>query len=415
MNSQKTTILFVDDEDNILRGLKRMMRPKREDWDTVFASSGLEALACLEKQHIDVVVSDMRMPGMDGAALLTQVQTLYPQIVRIVLSGYAEKEAILKTIGPSHQYLAKPCDPDKLIETIQRSIRLRVLLRSGPLRKIVSGMQRIPTLPKIFATVVKELDYEYASAESLADKISQDIGVSTHLLKLTNSAYFGLPMPATSPKQAITFLGFENVKAIVLLGGIFDQIRGNQSVSDIVEKLSRRSMQLGLLARAIAEENGLSQEEQDQSYCTGLVSHVGTLLLVANWPDEYGGMVRLIEQERLPVVEAEMEIFGATHSELGAYLLGLWGFNDSIVEAVAFHHNPDSCSGDVSGILLATHVAQHLLRVKRNPSVREDRFAQSIDQDFLNKLGGEDDMKRWEATYNLVSEEWPYDTEDSFY
>ncbi|MEQ9445294.1 MAG: HDOD domain-containing protein, partial [Rhodospirillaceae bacterium] len=142
----------------------------------------------------------------------------------------------------------------------------------------------------------------------------------------------------------------------------------------------------------------------------GLVSHVGTLLLVANWPDEYGGMVRLIEQERLPVVEAEMEIFGATHSELGAYLLGLWGFNDSIVEAVAFHHNPDSCSGDVSGILLATHVAQHLLRVKRNPSVREDRFAQSIDQDFLNKLGGEDDMKRWEATYNLVSEEWPYDT-----
>lgn len=386
-----------------------MMRPKRQDWDSLFASSGLEALALLEKQHVDVVVSDMRMPGMDGAELLSQVQVLYPPTVRIILSGYAEKEAVLKTIGPSHQYLAKPCEPDKLVQTIQRSIHLRVLLRSGPLREIISGMQRVPTLPKIFATVLKELDYEYASAGSLAEKIAQDLGVSAHLLKLTNSAYFGLPMPATSPKQAITFLGFENVKAIVLLGGIFDQIKGNSFVAGIVETLSKRSMQLGLLSRAVAETNGLSQEEQDQSYCAGLVSHVGTLLLVANWPDQYKNMVRLIEHEGVSVIEAEVQTFGATHSELGAYLLGLWGFNDSIVEAVAFHHHPDSCSGEVSGILLATHVAQHFLRVRRNSSVHEHNADQSIDWNFLKRAGEEQNIEKWEATYNLLSKEWPDD------
>ena len=410
MDSQKATILFVDDEDNILRGLKRMMRPKRDDWDTVFASSGREALACLEKQYIDIVVSDMRMPEMDGAELLTRVQTLYPETVRIVLSGYAEKEAILKTIGPSHQYLAKPCDVDELISTIERSIRLRLLLRSGPIRNVVSGMRHIPTLPKVFAAVLQELDYEYSSANSLADKISQDVGVSTHLMKLTNSAYFGLPMPATSPKQAITFLGFENVKAIVLLGGIFDQIRGDQSVAHIVETLSRRSMQLGLIAQAIAETNGQTKEECDQAYCAGLVSHIGTLLLVVNWPDKYGKMVDLIERDGLSVGAAEMEIFGAIHSEIGAYLLGLWGFNDSIVEAVAFHHKPHSCSGDVSGILLATHIAQHLLRVKRNPLVHKEKVAQSIDYDFLNKLEQQNKMDKWEATYDAVSKEWPNDT-----
>lgn len=409
MSPDKPTILFVDDEENVLRGIRRMMRSKRNEWDTLFANGGEEALSVLKVRHVDVVVSDMRMPGMDGAELLTRVQKEYSETIRIVLSGYAEKEAILRTVGPSHQYLAKPCDQETLINTIQRSLNLRALLGSEALRRLVADMTNMPALPDVFAAILKELEDEYASADSLAETIAQDVGVTTHLMKLTNSAYFGLPMPAKSPKQAINFLGFENVKAIVLLGGVFDQLAKDDRVAKVAKTLSQRSMQLGLLARAIASANGATRDEQDQAYCAGLIAHIGTLLLVANWPEKFNSVVDLVDQERKPISEAETDVFGTTHGTLGAYLLGLWGFNDPIVEAVAFHHNPSECNAATPSILLALHTAQHLLRTRNRAELEESVVDQSLDRTFVEKVSDQTDMSKWIAVYDDVSKDWPDD------
>ncbi len=409
MNQGKAAILFVDDEENVLLGLKRMMRPKRKEWDTLFANSGDEALSLLKETHVDVIVTDMRMPGMDGAELLNRVQDDYPETIRIVLSGFAEKEVILKTVGPSHQYLAKPCNQDILINTIQRSLKLRALLYADALRTVVAGMKHVPAVPKIFQAILTELDDQYASAESLADLVSQDVSLTAHLIKLTNSAYFGLPISASTPKQAISFLGFENVKAVVLLGGLFEQFKGNEMSLGMLETLNRRSTQLGVLSRAIAEAIGLAPEEQEQAFCAGLVGHMGTLLLAANWPEKFRDVISLIEQNSYSISRAELEVFGTTHGALGAYLLGLWGFNDSIVEAVAYHHYPNECSDSSQGVLLSMHVAQHLLRVKRNASLEETSVNQSLDKDYLAKVGNKSSMKQWEMVYEEVSKEWPDD------
>ena len=92
----KRRILFVDDEAKVLDGLRNLLRRQRHEWDMLFALSGAAALEELAKAPVDVIVSDMRMPGMDGAELLTRVRTLYPQTARIVLSGHAERGAILE-------------------------------------------------------------------------------------------------------------------------------------------------------------------------------------------------------------------------------------------------------------------------------------------------------------------------------
>ncbi|MFA6026450.1 MAG: response regulator, partial [Ignavibacteriaceae bacterium] len=118
-------ILFVDDEINIIQGLKRMLYPFRKEWIMSFANSGEEALELLTTEKFDVVVSDMRMPKIDGLHLFTTIKELYPNIVRIILSGYTEKESILNLPNVAHQFLSKPCDANTLKESIERISKLR--------------------------------------------------------------------------------------------------------------------------------------------------------------------------------------------------------------------------------------------------------------------------------------------------
>ena len=107
-------ILFVDDDPRILEELRDMLRPQRHDWEMAFAPSGDAALALMQASPFDVIVSDMRMPGMDGAALLARVRQEYPQVVRIVLSSHTELSTALRVVPVAHQFLAKPCDAEML-------------------------------------------------------------------------------------------------------------------------------------------------------------------------------------------------------------------------------------------------------------------------------------------------------------
>ena len=145
------SILFVDDEPMILAGLQRLLRSQRNVWDMSFAASGAEALAVLETKPFDAVVTDMRMPAMDGARLLELVKERYPGTIRIVLSGYFESEAALRAVPVAHQYLAKPCDPKKLHEAIERSCGFASLLPDAALRRVVGTIGELPTLPRTSA------------------------------------------------------------------------------------------------------------------------------------------------------------------------------------------------------------------------------------------------------------------------
>ena len=107
-------ILFVDDEPMILQGIQHSLRGMRAEWEVALANSGAEALETMAQAPFDVVITDMRMPGMDGAQLLDLVKVKFPRTVRIILSGQSDRETILRSVGPSHQYLSKPCDLDEL-------------------------------------------------------------------------------------------------------------------------------------------------------------------------------------------------------------------------------------------------------------------------------------------------------------
>ena len=138
-------ILFVDDDVNLLRGLRRVLHKQREDWDITFLDSPVEALKLLDAQRFDVVVSDMRMPELDGASLLSEVERRHPGTIRVVLSGYTEEKSVLRTIGPTHQYLAKPCNTDDIVSLLDRTLALKAMLRSEPLRDLATSLHNLPS------------------------------------------------------------------------------------------------------------------------------------------------------------------------------------------------------------------------------------------------------------------------------
>ena len=156
----RKSILFVDDEPNILAGLKRMLRPLRNTMDIMFAESGQEALACLREHHIDVMVSDMRMPGMDGAELLTRVQRHYPHTIRIMLSGQADEESTLRTVGVVHQFIAKPSDPETLKGVLGKACALQDLMQNEQLQALVAGLGSLPSLPAVAIQIIDQVEPE---------------------------------------------------------------------------------------------------------------------------------------------------------------------------------------------------------------------------------------------------------------
>ncbi len=403
----KPSILFVDDEENVLRGLSRMLRSKREIWVLRFAASGAEALRMMQESVADVVVSDMRMPGMNGAELLTKIQELYPQTIRIVLSGFAEREAILRTIGPSHRYLAKPTSEDVLVTSIEHALALRQHLFHQSVQLAVAGMTYLPSLPEIYNALIAELNSDVGSAERLASIIEKDVSVTAMLMKLTNSAYFSLPQKCSTVRQAINFLGFDNIRATVLLGGVFEQFKQiSPSMADIVKRLMQRSLAIGVVAQAIARSEGWKAELCDEAFCAGLLAHVGTLMLIAQNSDEFVRSMRSVDAHELTLVEAEVKAFGASHARLGAYLLGLWGFADSIVEAVAFHHDPSAYTNRPIEAMIAVHVAQYLVRHRIGENAPNSA---ELDSAYCSAVGVFEKLPAWTRVYENMSGGWPHE------
>jgi HD-like signal output (HDOD) protein len=396
-------VLFVDDEPKILEGLQRMLRSMRNEWEMEFAIGGPAALELLNAGSFDVIVTDMRMPAMDGAQLLAQVREFHPQIVRIVLSGHSDQEMILSSVGPAHQYLSKPCDAELLKETVRRACALRDLLTNETLTLLVSQMQSLPSLPSLYAEMMQQLESPDPSIKKIGAIISKDPGMTAKILQMVNSAFFGLRRHISNPADAAGLLGLDIVKALVLSIQIFSKFSVPRIPGFSLEELWEHNVAVGSLSKQIAKAEKQNQQLVDDSFTAGLLHECGKLVLAARLPQEYGEMLALTSTEQISMMEAERRIFGATYPEVGAYLLGLWGLPDSIVEAVAFHRSPNQCPGDEFCPLAAVHVADHLLGESDSEGEKNGAAAE-VDLVYLARLGLDDRMDSWKALRELQNE-----------
>lgn len=357
-------VLFVDDEQRILQGLQRMLRGMRKEWDMSFASSASEALDRMAENPYDVVVADMRMPGMDGAQLLNEIKDRYPKSVRIILSGHADREMIMRSLGATHQYLAKPCDADTLKATLERALALNPQLQGDPLfEPLLSRIQSLPSLPSLYLKIQDELSSPDPSLNRVAAVITQDPAMTAKVLQLVNSAFFGISQPVSNPETAVSMLGLDTIQAIVLSVHAFSQFDRVPPCINL-DQMWNHSALVGNLASQIAKEEGSDRQICSDARVAGMLHDVGKLVLLANLPEEYARLHELASELKGNLVELERLEWGATHAEVGAYLLGLWGLPESVVTAVALHHGPsDGLRGNFSAVpaVYAANVFAHEL------------------------------------------------------
>jgi HD-like signal output (HDOD) protein/DNA-binding response OmpR family regulator len=374
-------IVFVDDERELLDGLRARLYKHRHDWNMTFLLSGEEAIATFERQPVDLIVSDVRMPGMDGGQLLTEVKERWPTTVRIIVSGYADPVQAVRLTSLAHQYIAKPCDGQQLENIVERCFNLQELLSEEPLRQLVGRIGKLPALPRTYGRLQAALSKPSVTAAEIGDIVNSDPAIASKVLQITNSAFFRLRKPMVRIKDAVTYLGFATIRNLVLSAEIVSQWRSTPTLTGVdPEQLQNHAQYAAAACKSLAG----GRVSPDDAWLTGLLHDIGYWVLIQECPHELQEALELARAEQRPLVECERHTIGATHAQIGAYLLGLWGLPYSIVEAVALHHTPRAVNALGYDLLGALAVAHALLESTSSHALLvPGKSALGVDAEYL--------------------------------
>jgi putative nucleotidyltransferase with HDIG domain len=388
-------IVFVDDEIDVLEATRRAMHSMRNEWNMEFVLNGDAALDSLARDPADVIVSDMRMPGMDGWHLLAKAKTLYPQTVRLVLSGQADPGAIMRLVGTAHQYIAKPGDTKSLKAAIAQTQLLKRLLNSDQLALLVGGVGTLPSCPSAFQAVSQCLQQPNASVADAAKIIARDVAMTANIMKLVNSAFFGARQSITRVDRAVAFLGLDTVAALVLGHSLFQS--GGSKVHDEVglEGLWQHSLETATVARAIALHEKLPHARVEEAFLAAMLHDVGRVVF-ATRDVATSGRPAIASKDALEEIERH-------HAEVGAYLLGLWGFPSHIVAAVALHHAPSQRADAGLDLAALIHIADRLTHRQGEKTLEPVELG--FEPGLLEGLGLVDHLPQWLAALDASDRE----------
>jgi putative nucleotidyltransferase with HDIG domain len=383
-------ILFVDDESNVIDAMRRSLYAMRTEWHMEFVLGGAEALGALKISPADVIVSDMRMPGMDGWQLLTEVKKLYPQTVRLILSGHAEATSIMRAVGIAHQYLAKPCESAAIKGAIIQTQKLRHLLSNDRLAALVGQVSTLPSAPKAFQEVLACLQDPAASMSDVARIIGRDVAMTANIMKMVNSAFFGVRQPITTTDRAVAYLGLDTLGALVLGHGVFKSGLPTGVAGFSLERLWAHSLHTAMAARTIALHEKASSAEAEKAFLAGVLHDVGKIVFAT----------RTIQSSDIVARAGEdTSLMQRHHAEVGAYLLGLWGFPNPIVEAVAYHHAPSLVADQRLSLAGLVHIANYLVhRGSRTPGAIEP----ALEAGFLESHGLVERLAEWQTALDKL-------------
>ena len=382
-------LLFVDDETTVLNGLRRVLHGMRQEWDMHFVDSAAAALQALEQDPYDAIITDMRMPVMDGAQLLELVKQRQPDVIRIVLSGQASREAVFRSIVPAHQFLSKPCDSQELVARLGQAFAMRDLLSNQELKTVISRLRSIPSLPTLYHELTAVLGLENPSLAQIERIISKDVGMAAKVLQLANSAFIGARGRVSSLLQAMSLIGTESVRTLVLSVHVFSECQADSEVAAYLPVLWEHSVAVAALAQRIASSEKCPKAIVDESFTAGLLHDIGKVVLLSEMLDKYR---QILGSDPSSIPELETKHLGCTHAQVGAYLMSIWGLPAPLVYAVAFHHLPSETTETRFSALTAVHFADAIAGQSDASPVNRDI---ELDLNYADRLGLREKAELW--------------------
>lgn len=378
------SVLFVVDDPASLLGLRHSMAKQASEWDMRFFHTVEEALASMSERPFDVVVADMSGDSLSGAELLALVQYQHPRVVRVLLAGEGDENAVSRSAGVAHRILRKPCDATELRFAIERVFALEQRLSDPDLQAMVGEVGELPRPSDAVIRLNDAMASDDASIDAIAGVIADDINMTTKLLQVVNSAFFGLNHHITDVREATAYLGLNAVRDLVVAN---EMLRTFETVSPQVQALVDELHEHAIAVAHFARELMTNRQHASEAYVAGLLHDIGLLLLASKMPERFLELQVQTMRSNLPLREVELEVIGAHHSDLGALLLDMWGLPSEIVEAVACHHDAQSVASTGIDAMHAVHIADVVVSNRCEGDVLRWKCDGELDAEYLEEMG----------------------------
>lgn len=264
-------------------------------------------------------------------------------------------------------------------------------LRREKLARFVAGVGSLPSLPSLYLQLTEELRSPDVSPARVSRIIAKDLAMTSKILQIVNSAYFGISRQVSSVERAILLLGLEMVRTFVLSVEVFSMFEPKKLAGLTVAGLWRHSMNCAAIARRVSSAEGMPRMFLEHVGTAAFLHDIGKLMMSNEKPNLYREVTRLARDERIPVFRAEQSVFGFDHAEAGGYLLGQWQLPASVVDAVRWHHAPSAGDGHGLTTLAVIHIANYL----EHAVVMDDQPEQELCEEYVKSLEPTPDLDQW--------------------
>lgn len=386
----KKRILAVNSNPAELQLLRSYLASPGLEWEVLFLENAAAAIASLKAGPADIILTDFQLSDLRGLDLLNQATTICPKIGTIVLANLETTDSALKCVGTAHQFLGKPCDEARLKDSLDRALDSNAWMPDETVRKLARNMTLIPSPPGLYFRIIKEIQKTDHAMENVGWLIARDPATTVRLLQMVNSVSFGLSIRISNPIEAVVYVGLKMTQSLVLMAHTLSFAEHQPTIKPAVDKIWQHSVQVSGFAKAIARVERLSVSIAEEAFTAGLLHDIGQLILAANYPDDYARTLKIAKEQGIPAEQAEFQVFGTSHAELGAYLLATWGLPWSVVEAVALHHKPGPTGGHKFGTVTILHAANALAHV-----IAGDSKKPIVDEAYLQSVGVADHLNMW--------------------
>ncbi len=399
----KIALIVISDTDERAR-LEQELDTPDDQWIIKYSASELESLGIIGNNKIDVVIADLELTTSSGYELLDKIRASHPSVVRILMSDFPEDENPLRFLKLVHQYLPPPVNSARLDTALQRAFLVRSMLEKSALQDILYEFSCLPPMPSLYLSLVDATAND-APLPQIGGIVSGDTAISTRILEIVNSSLFSLPMTIKSPSHAVSLLGIDMIKALVLSLEVASGFEATAFPGDFtIDGLMEHGMATGAVAREIVKAEGAPRKTSDMAMAAGLLHDQGKMILAENFDDRYGEALRVAVEKDESIHEAENWSFKVSHAEIGAYVLGMWGMPKTLVEAIHYHHEPAAAHVHRFSLLTALHIADALVHeMKEDLSLRGNS---EPDMDYLRSFNAEARLVEWrEITREVLAKE----------
>ena len=395
-----TRILLVDDEPLILKGLK--LRLRHDERLEVFTADGVApALKILEREAIDVVLTDIRMPDADGTTLLAEVHDRWPSVIRMVMSGHLDRGAWLHTVPLAQAVLHKPCSGRDVRAHLLRAASIQDRFQDPRVLEALDAVDGLPPAPALYQRLGEMAADSRVGLAQVAQAVESDPAIAAQVLRVANSAWLGLRRQVADVREALSFLGIDLVRKLTLSVELYSKLGPRAAAAGVdARALQHRAALTARLAASL-----VSASDRQVATTAGLLHDVGVLALASARPDRWRASREQMRAGMHPL-DAEVEVFGCTHATAGAILLNRWGLPLQIVDAVAFHE--EARRNDAEGLDLAgaVYLSSRLVRGAQLGQLWAPRdHRATLDLGWLESRGLRHELPRWRRLAEAMLEQ----------